>query len=108
MQAPFESERLEHSLELYELHYQLTLIQHYRSVGVPDPGNTNQVEVIASPGGGLYKLGNMVANDWDLVDPLQNNKIVAHARGLHIQASRGEEQCWHTSFDIVFEEGSGT
>ncbi|KAF8713899.1 hypothetical protein HU200_027878 [Digitaria exilis] len=50
----------------------------------------------------------MVANDWDLVDPLQNNKIVAHARGLHIQASRGEEQCWHTSFDIVFEEGSGS
>ncbi|AQK57462.1 uncharacterized protein [Zea mays] len=97
--APYDSEPLDHSLELHELHYQLILIQHWCGTS-----KANQVEV-ASPGG-FNKLGNMVANDWDLEDPCQNGKIVAHAKGLHVQASR-EEASWHASFDIVFEQGSG-
>ena len=98
--AQHDSGRLDHSkLELHELHYQLTLVQHWC-------GTTNANQVAVAAPGGRSKLGNLIANDWDLEDPCQNGKIVAHAKGLHVQASR-EEASWHASFDIVFEQGSG-
>lgn len=97
---PYDSEPLDHSLELHELHYQLTLIQHWAHTS-----NANQVQVAAPGGGGNF--GETIANDWDLEDPCQNGKIVAHAKGLHILASRSDGGNCHTSFDIVFEQGSG-
>jgi hypothetical protein len=101
--AQHDSGRLDHSkLELHELHYQLTLVQHWC-------GTTNANQVAVSAPGGRSKLGNLIANDWDLEDPRQNGKIVAHAKGLHVQSSRGEvsDESWHASFDIIFQQGSG-
>uniref|UniRef100_A0ACD6A4A1 Uncharacterized protein n=1 Tax=Avena sativa TaxID=4498 RepID=A0ACD6A4A1_AVESA len=94
--APYDSAPVDHSLELHELHYQLIL------------NHSDTQKVIFNPSGGVCKFGHGAVNDWALEDPCQaGKKIVARAKGLHIQATDTGGESWHNSFDMVFGDGSG-
>lgn len=95
MAPPYQSKPLDHSLRIHELHYQLNL--HH-----------NQIQKAVVPSSG-NRFGEIDVNDWTLTDPNQNRRIVGHAKGLRIQATQDSNTAarWHTSFDLVFEAGSG-
>uniref|UniRef100_A0ACD5VAL6 Uncharacterized protein n=1 Tax=Avena sativa TaxID=4498 RepID=A0ACD5VAL6_AVESA len=94
--APYQSKPLDHSLQIQELHYELNLYT-----------DNHQESMVGGHGSNRY--GEIDVNDWALIDPNQNGRTVGHAKGLRIQATQDPNYAarWHTSFDILFEAGSG-
>ncbi|KAF6998556.1 hypothetical protein CFC21_014671 [Triticum aestivum] len=51
------------------------------------------------------EFGSLVANDWVITDePGRDTKVVAHAKGIHIQAGMDTED-YYVSFNMVFDDG---
>jgi hypothetical protein len=50
-------------------------------------------------------FGSMTVNDWLVTDgPSRDTKVVARAKGVHIQAGM-DTHSYYVSFNMVFEEG---
>ena len=47
----------------------------------------------------------MLVNDWVITDgPSRNTKVVAHAKGIHIQTGM-DSRNYYVSFNMVFVDG---
>ena len=68
-------------------------------------GQPNQNQVAIVPSSQPAGFGTIAVNDWTVIDgPNPNAKIVARAKGMHIQADQANAG-WYTSLLIIFEDG---
>jgi Dirigent-like protein len=77
-----------------------TVYLHHNTSGP----NQNQA-VVVNPNR-PYAFGVITVNDWPLYDGLGSGaRVIARARGLHVQAAMSYNQAWYNTFSIVFEGG---
>ncbi|XP_051229865.1 uncharacterized protein [Lolium perenne] len=66
--------------------------------------NQNQDIVVNSTAPATTSFGVIAVNNWAvLVAPDPNAVVLAHARGLHVQAGQAGTVSWYTTFSLVFE-----
>jgi hypothetical protein len=66
--------------------------------------NQNQDIVVNSTAPATTSFGMIAVNNWAvLVAPDPNAVVLAHARGLHVQAGQAGTVSWYTTFSLVFE-----
>lgn len=86
------------TLQKNELFFHLYLHQNYTG-----SSSSNTQSIIVKPGL-PNSFGNTVVNDWALYDGQgPNAKVVARARGLHINSGMSSDH-WQNYFSIVFED----